>query len=576
MKQQQITSERWRRVKETFQAAIELPAGEQAAYLTDACAGDPSLLTEVESLIAAHQQPGSFLDTPAVDLADGYTTRRFNTLAGQSLGHYQILSLLGRGGMGEVWRASDSRLSREVAIKVLPANFANDADLLKRFEQEARAAGMLNHPNILTIYDIGTHAGAPYIVSELLEGEELRAELRGGSVPSRKAVEYAMQTARGLAAAHEKGIVHRDLKPENLFITRDGRVKILDFGLAKLKEKRGEEERERRREGEREGEKDQTLSVSPSLPLSLSPSPTPPLTSPGVVLGTVGYMSPEQVRGLEADARADIFALGAVLYEMLTGRRAFQRESAVETMNAILREEPPELETASGKIAPQLDLIVRRCLAKRPEQRFQSASDLGFALEALRSTPASAPTLGGARNAGSRRAGPERLLWMAALALVALLPFAIAYFRRAPEAVQTTRSSIVLPEKLAIGSIALSPDGRHLAFTATDADRKTLLWVRPLDALAAKPLPGTEGAYYPFWSPDGYFIGFFAEGKLKKIALAGGPAEALCNAPRARGGAWNRDDTIIFTPFLGNPLYRVPAAGGEPATVTALDRGQNS
>ena len=282
------------------------------------------------------------------------------------------------------------------------------------------------------------------------------------------------------------------------------------------------------------------------------------------------------MRGLEADARADIFALGVILYEMLAGRRAFQGESAVETMNAILRAEPPELETASGKIAPQLDLIVRRCLAKRPEQRFQSASDLGFALEALSSTPASSPAVSGERNVVSRRAGRERLLWTAAIALVALLPFAVAYFRRAPEAEQTTRSSIFLPEKLAIGSVAVSPDGRHLAFTAADADRKTLLWVRPLDALEAKPLPGTEGAYYPFWSPDSRFIGFFAEGKLKKIALTGGLAEALCNAPRARGGAWNRDETIIFTPILGNPLYRVPAAGGEPALVTSLDRGQNS
>jgi serine/threonine protein kinase len=367
-----ITSERWRQVKAIFQAAIELPAAERDAYLANACASDPSLLADVESLIAAHEATGSFMDAPAFDLTAGYTTRQFHTLAGQSLGHYQILSLLGRGGMGEVWRARDQRLAREVAVKVLPAKFASDAELLKRFEQEARAAGMLNHPNILTIYDIGTHAGAPYIVSELLEGEELRAELNGGLLPTRKAVDYAIQTARGLAAAHEKGVVHRDLKPENLFITRDGRVKILDFGLAKLKEKSGragewESGGVGERESGRRGEGAKLLPHSPALPL----------TTPGVVLGTVGYMSPEQARGLEADARADIFALGAILYEMLAGRRAFQGESAIETMNAILREEPPELETASGKIAPQLDLIVRRCLAKQPEQRFQSGQRFG-------------------------------------------------------------------------------------------------------------------------------------------------------------------------------------------------------
>src|SRR5262245_18937111 len=208
MEQQQLTSERWRQVKQIFQAAVELPGAERKAYLADVCADDPSLLAEVESLIKAHEQTGSFMDTPAFDLAAGYSTRQFNTLAGQTLGHYRILSLLGRGGMGEVWRALDTRLSREVAIKVLPANYASDAELLKRFEQEARAAGMLNHPNILTIYDIGSHAGAPYIVSELLEGEELRAEMRGGALHSRKAVDYATQTARGLAAAHGKSIVH--------------------------------------------------------------------------------------------------------------------------------------------------------------------------------------------------------------------------------------------------------------------------------------------------------------------------------------------------------------------------------
>ena len=560
--EEQITSERWRQVKAIFQAAIELPAAERDAYLANACASDPSLLADVESLIAAHEATGSFMDAPVFDLAAGYSTRQFHTLAGQSLGHYQILSLLGRGGMGEVWRALDQRLAREVAVKVLPAKFASDAELLKRFEQEARAAGMLNHPNILTIYDIGTHAGAPYLVSELLEGEELRAELNGGLLPTRKAVDYAIQTARGLAAAHEKGVVHRDLKPENLFITRDGRIKILDFGLAKLKEKNG-------RIGERKEEQ-----------LTLSRSPTPPLTSPGVVLGTVGYMSPEQARGLEADARADIFALGAILYEMLAGRRAFQGESAVETMNAILREEPPELETASGKIAPQLDLIVRRCLAKQPEQRFQSASDLGFALESLSSTATSPAAVSGEQSAASRRVWRERLIWIAAtalcaLSLIALLPFAIAYFRSAPAASGATRSSILLPEKLVVGSIAASPDGRQLAFTATDADGKRLLWLRPLDSLLAKPLPGTEDARYPFWSPESNFIGFFAQDKLKKIDLAGSLAEPLCNVsgPGIRGGAWNRDGMIIFTSgAVSEPLYRVPAAGGEPTQVAALDR----
>jgi eukaryotic-like serine/threonine-protein kinase len=277
--------------------------------------------------------------------------------AGTRLGPYEILAPLGAGGMGEVYRARDPRLGREVALKVLPATFSADADWLRRFEQEARAASALNHPNILTIHDIGTHGGSPYVVSELLEGETLRERLSGGALPARKAVDYAIQVAEGLAAAHEKGIVHRDLKPENLFVTRDGRVKILDFGLAKL-----------------------TRSETPSGPQTEAPTAAP-ATEPGVVMGTVGYMSPEQVRGQATDHRSDLFAFGASLYEMLTGRRAFRGNSAVETMNAILKDEPPVISASRPGLSPALDRVVRRCLEKSPAERFQSASDLAFALK---------------------------------------------------------------------------------------------------------------------------------------------------------------------------------------------------
>src|SRR5262249_31453784 len=263
--------------------------------------------------------------------------------------------------MGEVWRARDTRLDRAVAIKVLPTDFAKDADRLKRFEQEARATSALNHPNILTVYDIGTHEGAPFIVAELLEGEELRAQLETGALPVRKALEYAQQIARGLAAAKEKGIVHRDLKPENLFVTTEGRVKILDFGLAKLR--------------------------PPHAMQADSQAPTQrKMTDPGTVMGTVGYMSPEQVRGQEADHRADIFSFGMILYEMLSGKRAFDGDSVADVMSAILKEEPSELCETNAKISPALEKIVRRCLEKKPERRFQTASDLGFALEALSNT----------------------------------------------------------------------------------------------------------------------------------------------------------------------------------------------
>jgi serine/threonine protein kinase/Tol biopolymer transport system component len=289
--------------------------------------------------------------------------------SGARLGPYEILAPLGAGGMGEVYRARDPRLGREVAIKVLPASFSQDADRLRRFEQEARAAGVLNHPNITAVYDIGTHEGAPYVVSELLEGETLRARIAGGALPQRKAIEFAVQIAHGLAAAHEKGIVHRDLKPENLFVTKDGRVKILDFGLAKLvhPEERG--------------------------PLTELPTATAG-TEPGIVLGTIGYMSPEQVRGQAADVRSDIFSFGAILYEMLSGSRAFSGASAADTMSAILMKEPPDLSVTNQAISPALERIVRHCLEKNPEERFHSAHDVAFDLETLSgvSTPSGRAT----------------------------------------------------------------------------------------------------------------------------------------------------------------------------------------
>ena len=277
--------------------------------------------------------------------------------AGTKLGPYEVVGLLGAGGMGEVYRARDARLKREVAIKVLPASFSADADRLRRFEQEAQTAGGLNHPNITAVYDLGAHDGSPYIVTELLEGETLRARLSGGALPVRKATDYAIQIAKGLAAAHEKGIVHRDLKPENLFVTNDGRVKILDFGLAKLTQK------------------DAATGPQTNLPTAG--------TEPGVVLGTLGYMAPEQVKGKGADQRSDLFSFGAILYEMLSGRRAFHRDSAAETMSAILREEPPDLSATNHNIQPGLERIVRHCLEKNPEERFYSARDVAFDLEAL-------------------------------------------------------------------------------------------------------------------------------------------------------------------------------------------------
>jgi serine/threonine protein kinase len=280
---------------------------------------------------------------------------------GTKVGRYEVRGLIGVGGMGEVYRAHDLKLNRDVAIKVLPTAFSSDAARLARFEQEAQSAGSLSHPNILSVYDVGTHEGAPYVVSELLEGETLRELLNSGPVSSRKAIHYAISVAHGLAAAHDKGIIHRDLKPDNLFVTRDDRVKILDFGLAKLIQPPG-----------------QPFINNEVTTMKVN-------TSAGTVMGTVGYMSPEQVRGERVDHRSDIFSFGAVLYELLSGKRAFHANSPVESLNAILKDEPEDLTTSDSKINPQLEKIVRRCLEKKPERRFQSASDLSFALEALTS-----------------------------------------------------------------------------------------------------------------------------------------------------------------------------------------------
>ena len=313
---------------------------------------------------------------------------------GSKLGPYEILGQIGAGGMGEVYRAKDPRLGRDVAIKVLPASFSADPDRLRRFEQEARAAGILNHPNITAVHDIGSHDGAPYVVTELLEGETLRGALVGGKLPQRKAIDYALQIAHGLAAAHEKGIVHRDLKPENLFVLKDGRVKILDFGLAKLTHT-------------------ETGPEVTSLPTATAG------TEPGVVLGTLGYMSPEQVKGKPADPRSDIFSFGAILYEMLSGKRAFHGDSAAETMSAILREEPPDLSVTNQSISPGLERIVQHCIEKNPEQRFHSAHDVAFALDAL-SGLSTTSALAAAVSPGSLRR------WVVPVASVALIAAALA------------------------------------------------------------------------------------------------------------------------------------------------------
>ncbi|HSE31170.1 MAG TPA: protein kinase [Pyrinomonadaceae bacterium] len=475
---------------------------------------------------------------------------------GTKLGRYEIRLKIGAGGMGEVYRARDTQLGRDVAIKVLPSTFSVDHDRLRRFEQEACAAGALNHPNILVVHDINAHDGASYVVSELLEGETLRKRISGTPLGQRRAIDYALQIANGLAAAHEKGIIHRDLKPDNIFITNDGRVKILDFGLAKLTQADGE----------------QAQTDVPTRRVD---------TDSGVVMGTVGYMSPEQVRGQKVDQRSDIFSFGAILYEMLSGRRAFHGQSAADTMSAVLKEDPSELSDTNKTVSPALERLVNHCLEKNPEGRFHSARDLAFALETIAGVPTTSDqTLTAVTAVPARGWTSRKFPWLIAAALGVLLlgtvPFIWNYFRPARQ-VQTAEQSrfiVSLPDKaVTIGPPVVSPNGRWIVFRLNTEDRRELLWARALNSLELQPISGTEGGAQPFFSPDSRSIAFFAGGKLKRVDISGGPPQNICDVPTPNnaGGTWNNNGLILFAQAPTDGLYRVSAAGGTPVRITEVD-----
>jgi serine/threonine protein kinase/Tol biopolymer transport system component len=483
--------EQWQQVREVLADALELKPEDRPAFLDHACSSDDSLRREVERLLSSSDEArSSFLQSSALRVA---------LMPRAKLGDYEVVRLLGSGGMGEVYRARDVRLGREVAIKVLPGYLSQDADRLRRFDQEARAAAALNHPNILAVFQMGTYKGAPYLVSELLEGSTLREQLVRGPMPFRKTIDLGVQIARGLAAAHEKGITHRDLKPENLFVTKDGRVKILDFGLAKL--------------------------TRP--PVSDQSAPTVSAeTEPGVVMGTVGYMSPEQVRGSAADHRADIFAFGAILYEMLTGKRAFQKPTSAETMSAILNEEPLSISQITPNLPPALQRVVHRCLDKNPEQRFQSASDLAFALEALSDSGSSSAL-------PSLKMQTRRVHWWAAAALVLGICAmgALFYLTRSPKApIAPTLTRLTWDSGLTADP-ALSPDGKLLAY-ASDRSGDGHLDVYVQQVGGGEPLRLTSGPgdkREPAFSPDGTTIAFESadRGIYLVSALGGTPRKLL-------------------------------------------------
>jgi len=472
---------------------------------------------------------------------------------GDRLGPYEILAHLGAGGMGEVFRARDTRLGREVAIKIILGQVSSDPDRLRRFEQEARAAAALNHPNILAVYDVGFEAGAPFLVSELLSGRTLREVLQKGAVPSRSAIDYARQVASGLASAHEKGIVHRDLKPENLFLTDDGRIKILDFGLAKILPALG-------------GDEQPTEAREAAL------------TGTGVILGTVGYLSPEQIRGEPADHRADIFAFGSVLYELLTGERAFSRSTAAETMTAILNEEPKDL---GPEIPPAVGHLTQACLRKDPRARWQSARDLLLALETVSGpghgfTPRG-PEKSRARVGAFAIAGVLLLLagagvWLARDRGSASTAIPVRFELHPPPGGHFTANSDPV-----FYHFAVSPDGRKLVYLANEGGNDPpRLWLRSLDQFAATPLPDTEGARFPFWSPDGSAIAFAAGNRLRRLDLSATSARTLVELsyPFLGAGSWSRQGVILISYGTETPIHRVPAGGGDPVLATELREGE--
>lgn len=561
-----MTADHWKQIEELYEAARNLDANERTDFLIRACNGNESLRHGVESMFAAEKVLGSFLsDSTFLDTALQYALSPEH-LIGTKLNHYQLLSLIGIGGMGEVYEAEDTRLRRKVAIKLLPEAVSNDPEWLRRFEREARAIGMLNHPNILTIYDVGEHDGRSYIVMERLEGELLRDRITDRTISVAKAINIGLQLSRGLAAAHEQGIAHRDLKPENIYITREGWVKILDFGLAKITPSRNAD------------------GAILSSGIDNLHSPHPQLSTPGRVLGTIGYTAPEQLQKQKTDYRVDLFAFGVVMYEMLVGERPFVGKTSAETINAILEQDPPALPAAVTSSAPDLERLVRRCLEKKPEQRFQSARDLGFALEML---AASCPDSNGglsslpSRSLQTEPPGAVRFLWprkpwmnwvLASLLLLILTATGIFSFQSKSIKEEVSRFSILLPEHVSTNEEpVISPDGRRLIFHAR-SEGKVQIWVRPINASNAQVIPGTENGTHPFWSPDSRQIGFFADGKLKIVGLSGELPVTLCQAPMGVGGTWSQDGVILFVPDVAAGIYRISASGGTAEPVPGLEK----
>ncbi|HYJ34049.1 MAG TPA: protein kinase [Candidatus Binatia bacterium] len=468
-----------------------------------------------------------------------------NLTPGTRLGAYEIGGLIGSGGMGEVYRARDTRLERTVAIKVLQGDLALSPETRQRFDREARIISSLNHPHICTLYDVGHQDGMDYLIMEYLEGESLADRLQRGALPLPEITKIGMEIADALDRAHRQGLVHRDLKPGNIVLTKGG-AKLLDFGLARMT---GLEE----------------------APRSLSsPTMSRPLTAEGTIVGTFQYMAPEQLEGAEADARSDIFSFGSVLYEMASGRRAFEGKSQASLIAAILRETPAPISSIRDVIPPAVERVILRCLEKNPDDRYQTARDvlldLKWAAEAGSRAGIPAPV-------AARRKHRERLAWSLAGAglAAALLLGGFTVMNRPPEPVPL-RFFAPTPKGIILNDTPkVSPDGRYVAYNASDSTGRSCIWIRPLGSLAAEPLAGTDGARRPFWSPDSRYLGFMQEAKLRKIVVQGGPPQTICDSQSAGDGTWNRNGIILFDGSPTDSIRMVSAGGGTPTAATTID-----
>ncbi len=526
-----MIDDRWRRMESMFQSALDRDPSERDSYLEEACGGDQDLCREVKALLACNRD-GSFLKDDAVTLAFRALEKRTVFEPGQQLGPYRIEAQIAAGGMGIVYRALDTRLQRQVAIKVLRLGLLGEKGrtLLQR---EARSIAQLQHPNICALHDIGEQDGRDYLVMEYLAGETLAERLKRKPLDVHQALAYAIEIAAALDQAHRRGVIHRDLKPGNVILTKAS-AKLLDFGLASLRVAAQES-------GPEEKVTDITLA--------------------GAIAGTLPYMAPEQIRGEPVDARTDIFAFGLVLHEMLSGHRAFPQRERGELAAAILNEVPPPLHG----IPAALERVLNVSLAKDPDDRWQSAGDLRRELVWI---------------AGSvGEVAPSRRKWWMAAGIAATVLIVVAsgwggYNLRPVPVVRTSRFSLPPPSGAAYGSsvdLAISPNGEQLVFGASSPDGKTMLWIRPLDELTARVLPGTEEATFPFWSPDSRYVAFFADGKLLKLDPSGSTVQKICDAPNPRAGNWGPNGKILFAPVPYGTIHVVPESGGTPASVSALN-----